>query len=167
MHDTGASCAAIRLIDLGHICGPFQPTIPMIGTQPFNLADGRVVSLPIIELEMAVLKEGKRISPFLRVPAIMKQDLTGARLDGPFARHAVYTASKPDGRGTTFFSSGVPAWRLGMDIPHSRRPRELPLMPAMKPIPKGKSFPVPMPPLGPARAALGPKDPPAGHWGVP
>lgn len=164
-HDTGASSAAIPIDDLEPICGPFRPAIPVVGTQAVGLADGSTAVFQTIELEMAVLKAGRRISPFLRVPVLLKPDTNGVRLDGPFARVATYIASKPDGFGTTYISSGSPAWRLGVDIPYSQRPDAVPPLAGGMVVPAGTT--VTMPALTPGQAALNPKSAPRAHWGVP
>lgn len=163
MHDTGASCATIYNDDLVDICGPFRPDLPVLGLQSFQMTNGVPVTYHIIELEMAVVKGGKRISPYLRVPTAIAPSSAGPRVDGPFGRYAVYTATKPDGLGHMLMSSGNPAWRLGLDLPYKKRPTYIPLLES---VPLVVPVNVKLPAVTPKQAALAPKtlEP---YWGIP
>ncbi|KAJ5180882.1 hypothetical protein N7492_004092 [Penicillium capsulatum] len=98
LHDTGASMATMYSDDLDEICGPFRPVVPILGALTSVSSNGESMTCNVIELGMAVLKEGKRIFPFLRASVLVTDSRVIPRLDGSFGRNPGRTLQGANGQ---------------------------------------------------------------------
>jgi hypothetical protein len=122
MDDTGSAIMTINKSDLTQLMtynqtatGRIPPSPPLLGAIVLGVADGRRTMHICRRLAVNLRNVGTStyLSPIwhpIQV-AIHNDDIASSipRLNGPWARHRLYTASVPDRRRTTYFSEDHPS----------------------------------------------------------
>jgi hypothetical protein len=85
--------------DIQNIMGTSQVEPPVMGLHTTTLADNSTVTSPVVELEVTILdNERRRLTRWARIQCDIMQGWCGiddSRLDGPWLRQLLYTASAP------------------------------------------------------------------------
>ena len=120
MHDTGASGMSLYTGDLETLAGPNRAlltAVPLVGWCEIADSHDKLHPVRVIEVEATVLdNKGNRMSNWVRAEAFLKDgDFVrdqGQRLDGPWLRNALYTATVPDGKHELYIASSSNELRL-------------------------------------------------------
>lgn len=150
MDDTGASVMQINQSDLQHLINcnrdPQQndpPLPPLLGVMPLVVANGTIDHLICRRFEINMWDSTTRTYMSLLwhpVQVVIFDDTNTqaqTRLNGPWARHRMYSASAPDGSSYTYFSDVHPASSL---IVPTVNPAQIPpLLPDLPVLPVGGS----------------------------
>ncbi|KAJ5829815.1 uncharacterized protein N7525_008068 [Penicillium rubens] len=109
--DTGASMMTLYEGDIQNIMGTSTVEPPVMGLTTASLVDGSTMINPVIEVEVTVLDYQRRMmTEWVRVQCNVLRGWrdTGHRLDGPWLRQVLYTASAPRNNDRLYIASDYP-----------------------------------------------------------
>ncbi|KAJ5365932.1 hypothetical protein N7517_008818 [Penicillium concentricum] len=160
IYDTGASIMTLYAGDLQHIMGRSTGEPQVMGLNTVELADGRLQTGPVVELEVTILDtDERRMTKWVRVQCQVDRGWSNGlnRLDGPWLRQMLYTASAPRGEDDMLWiANSYPQIIAALPDTGDTRsaptlvPAKLPLDPGGRPLlwPRGRPGPQePAPPV--------------------
>lgn len=146
IYDTGAAIMKIFEGDLTTIAPPQRPhaEIKLMGHIQAITATSAIFRGTVIAIEVTILdRKGKLMTPWVRTCTCLEPGnhipgVTGHRLDGPWLRSSLFTATVPDGRREVYVATS--RGRLNLPrVPFSERVE--PRHPFMIPLPAGPPSP--------------------------
>ncbi|CAG8900440.1 unnamed protein product [Penicillium egyptiacum] len=99
LYDNGASMMSVYEGDLRRIMGESQVESTVMGLNTTTIADNSRMTSPVVEVEVTILdNDRKRLTRWVRIQCEVYRGWCGEndnRLDGPWLRQLLYTASAP------------------------------------------------------------------------
>ncbi|CAI7601149.1 unnamed protein product [Penicillium glandicola] len=111
LYDTGASIMSIYEGDILNLMGTSTVEPTVMGLNTVEMADGTTMTGPVVELEVTILdNERRRMTRWVRVQCQVYRGWSNGtqRLDGPWLRHVLYTASAPHDNDMMWLANTYP-----------------------------------------------------------